>query len=82
MSADVQKSPLFWVKMEDIEPYLSQQMVMTSNINNAATMSMADFFETNKYKGDIYMTTNMQGKSLAQMVNEAQAAAAVAAERR
>lgn len=76
MSADVQKSPLFWVKMEDIEPYLSQQMVMTSNINNAATMSMADFFETNKYKGDIYMTTNMQGKSLAQMVNEAQAAAA------
>ena len=76
MSADVQKSPLFWVKMEDIEPYLSQNMVMTSNINNAATMSMADFFETNKYKGDIYMTTNMQGKSLAQMVNEAQAAAA------
>ena len=76
MSADVQKSPLFWVKMDDIEPYLSQQMVMTSNINNAATMSMADFFETNKYKGDIYMTTNMQGKSLAQMVNEAQANAA------
>jgi len=76
MSADVQKSPLFWVKMEDIEPYLSQNMVMTSNYNNAATMSMADFFDTNKYKGDIYMTTNMQGKSLAQMVNEAQAAAA------
>ena len=76
MSADVQKSPLFWVKMEDIEPYLSQNMVMTSNYNNAATMSMADFFDTNKYKGEIYMTTNMQGKSLAQMVNEAQAAAA------
>ena len=70
MSADVQKSPLFWVKMEDIEPYLSQNMVMTSNINNAATMSMADFFETNKYKGTIYMTTNMQGKSLAQMVGD------------
>ena len=70
MSADVQKSPLFWVKMEDIEPYLSQNMVMTSNINNAATMSMADFFETNKYKGTIYMTTNMQGKSLEQMVGD------------
>lgn len=70
MSADVQKSPLFWVKMDDIEPYLSQNMVMTSNINNAANMSMADFFETNKYKGTIYMTTNMQGKSLAQMVGD------------
>ena len=60
------KYPLFWVKIEDIEPYLSQHMVMTSNINNAATMSMADFFDTNQYKGKIYMTTNMQGKSLAQ----------------
>ena len=66
MSADVHKSPLFWVKMSDIENYLSQYMVMTSNINNAATMSMADFFETNKYKGDIYMTTNMQGKIFSQ----------------
>ena len=70
MSADVQKSPLFWVKMEDIEPYLSQHMLMTSNINNAATMSMADFFETNKYKGTIYMTTNMQGKPLSQVVGD------------
>lgn len=60
------KYPLFWVKIDDIESYLSQHMVMTSNINNAATMSMADFFATNQYKGKIYMTTNMQGKSLAQ----------------
>lgn len=60
------KYPLFWVKLEDVEPYLSQHMVMISNINNAATMSMADFFDTNKYKGTIYMTTNMQGKTLAQ----------------
>lgn len=60
------KYPLFWVKIEDVEPYLSQHMVMTSNINNAANMSMADFFATNKYKGTIYMTTNMQGKSLAE----------------
>lgn len=71
------KYPLFWVKIEDVEPFLSQHMVMTSNINNAAQMSMADFFATNKYKGDIYMTTNMQGKTLAEtaksdsaMVNE------------
>ena len=56
--------PLFWVKIEDIAPYLSQHMIMTSNYNNAATCSMADFFDTNKYKGTIYMTTNMQNKIL------------------
>ncbi|MBR1379243.1 MAG: gliding motility protein GldN [Bacteroidaceae bacterium] len=65
-ASDVQKNPLFWVKIEDIETYLSQHEVMTSNINNAATMSLADFFATNKYKGTIYMTANMQGKSLIQ----------------
>ena len=65
-ASDVQKNPLFWVKMEDIETYLSQHEVMTSNINNAATMSMADFFATNRYKGTIYMTANMQGRSLIQ----------------
>ena len=63
---NVQKFPLFWVKYDDVKNYLSGQDVMTSNINNAARMSMDDFFSTNHYKGDIYMTTNMQNKSLQQ----------------
>jgi gliding motility associated protien GldN len=61
---DVQKRPLFWVKYDDVKTYLSGQNVMTSNLNNAARMSMDDFFSTNHYKGEIYMTTNMQNKSL------------------
>ena len=61
---NVQKFPLFWVKYDDVKNYLSGQDVMTSNLNNAARMSMDDFFSTNHYKGDIYMTTNMQNKSL------------------
>lgn len=63
---DARKYPLFWVKIDDVEPYLSQHMVMVSNINNASRMSMADYFATNKYKGTIYMTTNMQNRSLQQ----------------
>lgn len=39
---------------------------MTSNLNNAATMSMDDYFTLNRYKGKIYKTTNMLGKTLAQ----------------
>ena len=65
-SDQVQKFPLFWVKYDDIKTYLSGQDVMTSNLNNAAKMSMDDFFSTNHYKGEIYMTTNMQNKSLQQ----------------
>ena len=39
---------------------------MTSNLNNAATMSVDDYFTMNMYHGKIYKTTNMLGKTLAQ----------------
>ena len=58
--------PLFWVKYSDLEPFLNRQTVMTSSLNNAATMSMDDFFTLNMYRGKIYKTTNMLGKTLAQ----------------
>jgi len=61
--------PLFWVKYSDLEPYLNRQSVMTSSLNNAATMSMDDFFTTNKYRGKIYKTTNRLGKTLSQICN-------------
>jgi len=60
------KYPLFWVRYSDLAPFLSRQTVMTSNLNNAATMTMEDFFTMNKYKGDIYKTNNMLGRTLAQ----------------
>lgn len=62
------KYPLFWVRYSDLAPFLAKQMVMTSNINNAAMMSIADYFATNSYKGKIYKTNNMLGKTLAQEV--------------
>ena len=62
----VNKYPMFWVKYDDIKTYLSGREIMTSNLNNAARMSMEDFFATNHYKGEIYMTTNMQNRSLQQ----------------
>jgi hypothetical protein len=40
---------------------------MTSDRNNAATMNLDDFFTLNRYKGKIYKTTNMLGKTLAQI---------------
>ena len=59
--------PLFWVRYADLEPYLSRQTIMTSNVNNAAVMSMDDYFTLNKYQGKIYKTNNMLGKTLAQI---------------
>ena len=64
---EASKYPLFWVKYSDLAPYLSRQTVMTSNLNNAATMSMEDYFTLNRYDGTIYKTNNMLGKTLAQI---------------
>ena len=59
-----QHYPLFWIRYSDVAPFLSKQNLMTSNVNNAATMSMDDFFTKNMYDGKIYKTVNMQGRTL------------------
>lgn len=63
----VTKYPLFWVRYDDLAPFLAKQTIMTSNLNNAATMSIDDYFTINAYKGKIYKTTNMLGQTLAQV---------------
>lgn len=63
----VTKYPLFWVRYDDLAPFLAKQTIMTSNLNNAATMSLDDYFTMNAYKGKIYKTTNMLGQTLAQV---------------
>lgn len=62
-----EKKPLFWVKYDDLAPFLAKQTIMTSNLNNAATMSVDDYFTLNMYRGDIYKTNNMLGESLAKI---------------
>lgn len=60
------KYPLFWVKYSDLKPFLNRQTVSTSSLNNAATVSMEDYFTLNMYDGKIYKTGNLLGKTLAQ----------------
>lgn len=62
----VAQYPLFWVKYDDLAPYLAKQQVMTSDLNNASVMSLDDYFTRNQYEGKIYKTNNMLGRTLAQ----------------
>lgn len=56
--------PMFWVKMQDVAPYLGKLMLMGSSLNNAATMSADDFFTMKCYKGGIYKAVNLQDRLL------------------
>ena len=63
-SSDATPYPLFWVKYDDIAPWLAKLPMMPSDLNNVTNMTADDFFAMNRYEGKIYKTNNMQGKVL------------------
>lgn len=58
--------PLFWMKYDDVAPYLAKLPVMASDLNNVTNMTADDYFTLNRYEGKIYQTNNMQGKTIAE----------------
>ena len=60
-------SGMFWVKYEDIRPYIKNNYIMTSNINNAKTYTMDDFFRRRMYDGEIIQTENMMNVPIAML---------------
>ena len=64
------KYPMFWVKLNDIRPYMAQQYVFTDDDNNLPRYSLDDFFKLNMYTGDIYKTKNLRNLSLMQQFPE------------
>ena len=63
---ETQRVPLFWINYEEAAPYLAKLSLMGSSMNNAAVISADDYFTMNRYEGDIYKTTNLQDKIIAQ----------------
>jgi len=61
------KYPMFWVRMDDIRPYLMSQQIFVDDDNNLAKYTYDDFFSMNMYGGEIYKTRNLQNKSMMQM---------------
>lgn len=59
--------PMFWVKYDDLRPFLTTQTIFTDDDNNLATCTYDDFFQLGLYKGDIYKTRNLKNKSLMQL---------------
>ena len=66
-SGEVKRYPMFWVKLNDIRPYMARQYVFTDDDNNLPRYSLDDFFKLNMYTGDIIKTKNLRNLSLRQM---------------
>jgi gliding motility associated protien GldN len=61
-----QRTPMFWVKYEDIRPYIKNNYIMTSNLNNAKTFTVDDYFHRRMFDGEIVKTENLMNLALLQ----------------
>ncbi|MDR1357616.1 MAG: gliding motility protein GldN [Tannerellaceae bacterium] len=59
-----QRLPLFWLPYENIRPYVSNSPIMTSDINNAKTFTIDDYFRRRMFDGEIIKTENLLNKPL------------------
>ena len=59
-----------WIPYENLRPYLSRVMIITSDYNNVMSYSIDDFFTKGMYQGDIVKTVNLKDLSLAQQVGD------------
>ena len=61
------KYPMFWVKFDQLRPYLAQQYIFVDDDNNLPQYSLDDYFNLGMYDGEIYKTRNLRNLSMAQM---------------
>lgn len=59
--------PMFWVKFDQLRPFMAQQYVFLSDDNNLARYSLDDYFTLGMYEGDIVKTKNLRNLSMMQM---------------
>ena len=59
--------PMFWVRMDQLRPYLAQQYIFVDDNNNLPRYTYADYFSRNMYDGNIYKTRNLANKSMMQL---------------
>lgn len=64
---DAVKYPMFWVKFDDLRPYLTTQNIFLSDDNNLPSCTYDDYFQLGLYDGEIYKTRNLRNRSMAQL---------------
>ena len=61
------KYPMFWVKYDQLRPWLASQYVFLSDDNNLPQYNLDDYFNLGMYDGEIYKTRNLKNLSMVQM---------------
>lgn len=59
---ETRKYPMFWIPFETLTTFFSEQPIASDSLNSAERLSLYDFFNQRKYKGDIYKVSNLKNR--------------------
>ena len=59
--------PMFWMRYDDLRPYLASRLIFTDDDNNVPTCTYDDYFTLGLYDGEIYKTRNLRNKSMVEL---------------
>lgn len=59
--------PMFWLRYDDLRPYMAQQYIITGAANQVLQYNYDDYFKMQMYDGEIYKTRNLRNQSLMQL---------------
>jgi len=59
-----QRIPMFWIPIEALKTILSEQSIAADTLNSAERISMYDYFNQRRYKGDIYKVSNLKNQTI------------------
>ena len=62
----LQKTPLFWIRYDELRPYLAKQEALISDRNNGARESMDDLFIKRRFGSYIFKASSTMNRNLLQ----------------
>lgn len=62
----ITRYPMFWVRYDDLRPFIKTQMVTSAGMNTAVRHTMDDYFTLALYRGTLYKVQNPRGFTLQQ----------------
>jgi len=61
---ETRRHPMFWVPFETLKPFLSQLSIVADSLNSASRLSVYDYFNQRRYRGDIYKVSNLKNQTI------------------
>lgn len=63
-TGEKRRIPMFWLPFESLKPYISQIPIAADSLNSACRLSIYDYFNQRRYKGDIYKVSNTRNQTI------------------